>query len=258
MSIEKSTELLNIDVPKITYQHIRDLIASIKAQFKDKRNNEAWMQSTNPDALLIKNLDILYQDNYGDIRNGGLCSPKVVQKFLRLVFKRAEGGLAKRRKTPLVVFPHAIEYLKTQFDPDVIDKIQSQYKQHQEKLESIPIQNLECIDGSLKDKKESKEFTNFIANAKNVYVSTDEEKIQLLLEAIKNPTFYDHEIFKDPNVLFYAMAACRRGEISPMQYAGLSQWIELRKVYSEEDVEIYPLFDDKGEFKKEAKEHFLK
>lgn len=258
MSIEKLPESLIIDAPKITFQHLRDLIASIKDKFKDKLENEAWMQSVNPDAILIKNLDILYEDNQGDDKKDNLCSPEVAQKFLRLIFKRAEGELAQRRKTGLVVIPHAIEYLKTQFGTEIIDKIQSQYRQHQEKLASIPIQNLECIDESLKEKKESEEFTNFIGRAKNVYVSTDEEKIKLFLEVIKDPQFYQHEIFKDSRVLYYALAACRRGEITSIQYAGLSQWIELKKTYGNESVEIYSLFDDKGEFTKKAKKYILK
>lgn len=336
-------------MPKITFWDIIELIISIKKEFNDKLNSELWMQSGNPDALLVKNLEILYMDNDDPKKQDERCSPEVTQKFLRLIFKREKENLvgydlhlmlwsdndfptteklSKLKKmpllikvknnndekysyyiygksndgknqllelkaneefdkldfkdnqkitisptenhrireeitlkdghNPLIVVPHVIEFLTKRFPEVNIDKLRGYYKREQKELtsKSKSIENLVCIDSFLAQERE--EFKKFIGNAKNVYVSIDEEKIKLFLDVIKDPKFYKHEIFKDPDILYYALAACQKGEITSLQFAGLSQWIEFRKVYSENNIKIYQLFDESGEFTEESKEYFLK
>ncbi len=248
MSNEKLSELSN-NMPKILFGDIGKLLTSIKVKFKNKLKSEGWMQSVNPDAILIKNLGILYEDSGGDKRQDEFCSPKIAQKFLRLIFKR--------EKEKLLVVPYAIEFLKNQFPEINIDQLREYYKRERENLALVSLENFECIDTSLKENKESGIFKNFVGRAKNVYVSTDQEKITLFLKAIENPKFYQDKIFEEPHVLYYAMAACRSGKISPEQYAGLSQWIELKKIYGNEKVKIYSMFDPEGNFTAEAERYFL-
>ncbi len=81
--------------------------------------------------------------------------------------------------------------------------------------------------------------------------------MQAFLQALKKPDFYKDKIFKDPFILSIALAAVRNGDITPDQYGNLSQWIELRKFYGKKKIQIHPLFDQRGEFTREAKKYYL-
>lgn len=229
-------------MPIITFGHIRTIIRLIKADFEDKLENEAWMNSRNPVAILLKNLDILYADHYGSDLSE-ICSREVTEKLLRIIFKWGEKP------------PKVIQFLKDNFNAVLIDELQNQYKKNLAQQAVKPIKNLVCIDVCLSE--ESSVFKYFVGTAKNVYVSTDTSKIEIFLAALDKPEYYKEEIFKDPHILYIALAACRAGKITPERYASLSQWIELRKHYGEENVEICFLFDDHGNFTQEAKNDLL-
>jgi hypothetical protein len=236
-----------IPIPPVTFKHIYKLIESLKGSFEANLNNEAWMHSGNSTAVLIKNLQILYEDNnnkHADDTQYPLCPPKVAQKLLRLVFRWGKKA------------PQAIQFLEDTFGKNLIDELHNIYKNTRTQQACNDTPGLVCIDSTLAH--ENEKFRHFVGAAKNVYVSTDEENIALFLEVFKKPEFYKEEIFNHPCILYFALAACRKGEITPEQYAVLSQWLELRKCYGKENVKVYPLLDEDGNFTHEAEAYFLK
>ena len=248
MSFERSPHNTNeILIPPVTFEHIHTLITLLKESFKANLNNEAWMHSGNSTAVLIKNLQILYEDNkykHADDTQYPLCPPEIARKLLRLVFRWGKKA------------PQAIQFLEDTFGKNLIDELYNTYKNTRTQQACNDTPGLVCIDSTLAHENEN--FRHFVGAAKNVYVSTDEENIALFLEAFKKSEFYQEDIFNHPHILYFALAACRKGEITPEQYAVLSQWIELSKCYGKENVKVYPLLDEDGNFTHEAEAYFLK
>lgn len=101
------------------------------------------------------------------------------------------------------------------------------------------------------------QFNVLLGDAKNVYLSQDENKIAHFHKLIQSRYWYQDPLFDEADILYVALAACRKGFINDKQYASISRWFEIKKHYGKSNVEFITLFDDKGQVTKEAQAHFL-
>jgi hypothetical protein len=255
-----STEAINNsgeNTPKIFYGQINELLLKLDEAYAKDLEKESWLNSQNPTAVLIKNLTILFDDLTNKYYIGATRSEEeiyksyyqkskksVSEKVIRLVFKCGENA------------PVATEYLNAILGKETVEKYHIRFVEEQQKIAEIKLEELICVDDTLH--LESPAFQHFVGKAKHVTVSTNKSQIEKLLAVLQKPDFYNDKIFQHPHVLYYAMAACRDGKMTPEQYGVLSQWIELKKKYGEDRVHIHRLFDENKNFTAEAREYILK
>jgi len=257
------------DIPKITYGDIYQLLKILKNDFKDKINKEYWMQSTNPTAVLLRNLRIVYHDNKDAYLTPDEIELDVDDEENRIVdVFHQKSSVAASKKILRSVFkwgnktPQIMQYLKERYSESAIENYRKAFEDSQQKKSQWFRENTICIDEGLSQNyADYPEFIKFVGRAKNVYIFDVEKseqhkrKMELFLKVIQEPDFFKHKIFKDPLILSIALAAVARREITPEQYATLSPWIELRKVYGKEKIKVYSFFYKKGKFTLEAKKH---
>lgn len=260
MSKEKTVNGKVSDLPRITYGHIDGLLCMFEGDFEPQLQKEAWQQSHNSTAVLIKNMLILYQDLTHKYYRTNPNNPRQVfekirhmanssasRKILRLVFKWGHEA------------PQAREYLEKEFGKEIIEKYYKKFLKNQKNDSETVFNELMCIDETVHQKSPS--FQAFIGKAKHVYISTNKKYIEQLVNVLKSPHAYEDEIFQYPLILYYAMAACYEEKITPMQYHLISQWVELRKKHGADKVIVHQLLDKFGQFTTEAKKyliHYLK
>ncbi len=151
-------------IPRITFGDLHTLLEMLKHDYKDKMNKEYWMQSTNPTAVLLKNFEILYQDNEGEylVPDKSLLdldedevdldinvidefhqkfSLPAAKKMLRSVFKWGHKA------------PQVEQFLKDRFGEPLIEHLRQEHEEKQRIKAAEFRKNTICIDKTLEQER---------------------------------------------------------------------------------------------------------